>query len=78
MSRLKYINKSKLQKSFPNLAEQLEEIPKNHKSHFYWFFANYSGKYKDVKGKPRTVSIGAVLDVFDQLGYDIQINVTKK
>lgn len=78
MSKTKYINKEKLHQNFPHVAAVLDEIHEKNSQDNYWFFVNYLGKYKGKNGKPRTVSISAIIDVIEQHGYDVDLIVTPK
>jgi len=78
MSNTKYINKEKLQQKFPQVATILDSIHENNSQNNYWFFVNYVGKYKGKNGKPRTVSMSAIIDVLEQHGYDVDLLVTPK
>jgi|LakMenEpi03Aug12_release.lakeMendotaPanAssembly.Ray.scaffolds.fasta_scaffold3967128_1 hypothetical protein len=73
----KGITKTKLTKTYPQIAKILDEIYSKDKSKNYWFFVNYSGKYMDKEGKPRTVSMGAVIDILSEYGFDVAITATK-
>ena len=78
MSKTKYINKEKLQQNFPHVSSVLDEIHEKNSQDNYWFFVNYLGKYKGKNGKPRTVSISAIIDVLEQHGYNVDLIVTYK
>jgi len=69
------ITKSKLKQKHPRLAEALESIEQTDKKKHYWFFANYNGKYTTPSGGPRTVSLGAIIDVINEYGIDVEISV---
>jgi hypothetical protein len=69
------ITKSKLKQKHPRLAEVLDSIEATNKKKHYWFFANYDGKYTTPTGGPRTVSLGAIIDVINEYGMDVEINV---
>jgi hypothetical protein len=69
------ITKSKLKQIHPELAKALEDIESVNKKNHYWFFANYNGKYKTMAGVSRSVSLGAVLDVVNMNGYEVEIKV---
>ena len=72
----KGITKQKLERTHPHLAETLEKIKIVNKRTHYWFFANYDGKYKTPSGCSRTVSLGAIIDVLNENGFDVDINIT--
>jgi hypothetical protein len=78
MSNTKYINREKLHQKFPQVATILDSIHENNSQNNYWFFVNYVGKYKGKNGKPRTVSMSAIIDVLEQHGYDVDLLVTPK
>ena len=78
MSYTKQITRDKLYDVYPDIASILDDIYESNRQSNYWFFVNYLGKYKDKNGKPRAVSMGAVMDILEQHGYDIQIVATKK
>jgi hypothetical protein len=69
------ITKIKLKKSFPQVAEVLDKIEAVNKSKHYWFFTNYCGKYGAPNGVKRTVSLGAIIEVLNENGFDVEINV---
>jgi hypothetical protein len=69
------ITKPKLRNSYPQVAEVLDKIEQAHKKRHYWFFANYDGKYNTPAGGKRTVSFGAIIDVLNENGFDVEINV---
>lgn len=73
----KKINRQKLYRVYPNIAEILDEIYECNRQNNYWFFVNYLGKYKDKNGRPRAVSMGAVLDILEQHGYAIEISAVR-
>ncbi len=72
------ITKSKLSELYPELANVLSEIESRNKKNHYWFFANYGGKYTTPSGGKRTVSLGAIIDVLNMNGYQVDIKVTSK
>jgi hypothetical protein len=74
----KGITKAKLTKYYPKLAKIVDNVYDINKEEHYWFFVNYCGKYKDKQGKPRTVSMGAIIDVISKNGYDIDIVAKKR
>lgn len=78
MSNTKYINREKLHTKFPQVAVVLDSIHESNNQSNYWFFVNYLGKYKGKNGKPRTVSMSAIIDVLEQHGYDVDLLVTPK
>lgn len=69
------ITKYKMKGMFPEVADILEKIESVNKSKHYWFFTNYAGKYSTPSGKNRTVSLGAIIDVLQENGFDVEINV---
>jgi hypothetical protein len=69
------ITKSKLKQIHPELAKTLDDIESVNKKEHYWFFANYNGKYKTAAGISRSVSLGAVIDVINMNGYEVEIKV---
>lgn len=73
MSNTKQINRSKLYDTYPHIASILDDIYERSRQSNYWFFVNYRGKYKDKSGKPRAVSMGAILDILEEHGYTIDI-----
>lgn len=77
-TKSKGITKAKLTKNYPKIAKVLNDIYDTDKAANYWFFINYSGKYKDKLGNPRTVSLGAVIDLVASYGYEIDIVAKKK
>jgi len=72
------INRQKLYRVYPNIAQILDEIYESNRQNNYWFFVNYLGKYKDKNGRPRAVSMGAVLDMLEQHGYTIDIQAIRR
>lgn len=78
MSNTKHINREKLLSRFPRVAMILDEIYENNSHANYWFFVNYYSKYQGKNGKPRTVSIAAVIDVLEQHGYHVDLVATHK
>lgn len=78
MSNTKQINRQKLLSRFPRVAMVLDDIYERNSHSNYWFFVNYLSKYQGKDGRPRTVSIAAVIDVLEQHGYDVDIVVTPK
>lgn len=78
MSNTKQINRTKLYEVYPKLASILDDIYENSRQSNYWFFVNYRGKYRDRNGKPRAVSMGAVLDILEDHGYQIEITASRK
>lgn len=78
MSNTKQITRDRLYEAYPNIASILDDIYEANKQTNYWFFVNYLGKYKDKNGKPRAVSMGAVIDILEQHGYDIDIVANKR
>jgi hypothetical protein len=78
MQDTKYINRDKLYEIYPHIAIVLDTVYENNKHNNYWFFVNYFGKYRGKNGKPRTVSMSAVIDVLEQNGYDVQLVATPK
>lgn len=69
------ITKSKLRVSYPSVADVLDKIASVHKKKHYWFFANYDGKYITPAGGKRSVSLGAIIDVLNENGFDVDISV---
>ena len=78
MNNTKHINREKLLTRFPRVAMILDDIYENNSQANYWFFVNYFSKYQGKDGKPRTVSLSAVIDVLEQHGYDVDIVATPK
>lgn len=78
MSNTKQITRDKLYEAYPRIASILDDIYDSNKQSNYWFFVNYLGKYKDKKGNPRAVSMGAIIDILEQHGYDIEISANRK
>lgn len=78
MSNSKQLNRDKLYSIYPNIASILDDIYESNRQSNYWFFVNYLGKYKDKNGKPRAVSMGAIIEILEQHGYDIDINAHRK
>lgn len=70
------ITKSKLKAHYPNVANVLDRIESVNKKKHYWFFANYDGKYGTPSGGKRSVSLGAIIDVLNENGFDVDIIVT--
>lgn len=70
------ITKPKLRNAYPRLAEVLDRIEKSNKKKHYWFFTNYDGKYNTPSGTKRTVSFGAIIDVLNENGFDVEITAT--
>ena len=77
-TKSKGITKAKLTRHYPNIAKIVDDIYKTDKASNYWFFVNYCGKYKDKQGNPRTVSMGAIIDLITSYGYKVEIIATKK
>ena len=71
------ITKDTLELSHPHIANALSEVYTTNKKNHYWFFVNYNGKYKTASGIARKVSFGAIIDVLNDNGYDIDISVRK-
>lgn len=69
------ITKNKLKTTFPEMADVLDKIENVNKKKHYWFFANYDGKYNTPTGCKRTVSLGAIIDVLNENGFDVNISV---
>ena len=67
------ITKSKLKRTHPHLADMLSKIEAINKKKHYWFFANYDGKYNTPGGGNRAVSMGAIIDVLNENGFDVDI-----
>lgn len=78
MSNTKQINRDKLLDTYPKLASILDDIYESNKQNNYWFFVNYLGKYKSKNGKTRAVSMGAVIEILEQNGYEISISAKRK
>lgn len=77
-TKTKGITKAKLTKHYPKIAKIVDDICETHKTDNYWFYVNYSGKYKDKQGNPRTVSMGAIIELISSYGYDVEIIAKKK
>ena len=77
-TKTKGITKAKLTKHYPKIAKIVDDICENYKADNYWFYVNYSGKYKDKQGNPRTVSMGAIIELITQYGYEVEIIAKKK
>ena len=77
-TKSKGITKAKLTRHYPNIAKIVDDIYKTDKASNYWFFVNYCGKYKDKMGNPRTVSMGAIIDLLTAYGYQVEITAKKK
>ncbi len=77
-TKTKGITKAKLTKHYPKIAKIVDDICDNYKSDNYWFYVNYSGKYKDKQGNPRTVSMGAIIELITSYGYEVEITAKKK
>ena len=77
-TKSKGITKAKLTRHYPNIAKIVDDIYKTDKASNYWFFVNYCGKYKDKVGNPRTVSMGAIIDLLTAYGYQVEITAKKK
>lgn len=77
-TKSKGITKAKLTRHYPNIAKIVDDIYKTDKASNYWFFVNYCGKYKDKLGNPRTVSMGAIIDLLTAYGYQVEITAKKK
>jgi len=75
MNMSRGITKSKLKVSYPNVADVLDKIEQVNKKKHYWFFANYDGKYVSPAGGKRSVSLGAIIDVLNENGFDVDIVV---
>ena len=78
MNNIKHLNREKLAKRFPRIAMILDDIYETNSQSNYWFFVNYFSKYEGKNGKPRTVSMAAVIDVLEQHGYDVDIIATPR
>ena len=76
-TRAKGITRTKLVKNYPDIAKLVDRIYEKDRKTNYWFFVNYMGKYMDKNGNPRTVSIGAVIDLLEAYGYTIDIKAKK-
>lgn len=78
MSYTKQINRDKLYDTYPKLASILDDIYESNRQNNYWFFVNYLGKYKSKNGRNRAVSMGAVIEILEQNGYNIEIKAIKR
>lgn len=72
------ITRDKMMEEYPNLAKILDRIYEKDKKKHYWFFVNYSGKYKDREGNPRAVSLGAIIELLQEYGFTISISASKQ
>lgn len=78
MAHKKQINRDKLYDVYPKLASILDDIYESNRQNNYWFFVNYLGKYKSKNGRTRAVSMGAVIEILEQNGYNIEIKAIKR
>lgn len=74
---MKGITKDKLRNVYPHIASVLDDIYAVNKKKHYWFFVNYNGKYKTASGVSRTVSLGAIIDILHDNGYEIDLSVRR-
>jgi hypothetical protein len=77
-TKSKGITKAKLTKYYPKIAKIVDDICEKDKAENYWFYVNYSGKYKDRQGNPRTVSMGAIIELMTNYGYEVEITAKKR
>lgn len=71
------ITRDRMIEEYPNLAKILDKIYEKDRKQHYWFFVNYSGKYKDKDGNPRAVSLGSIIELLQEYGYDVSISARR-